>query len=60
MPQLSDMRKQLILLVDDEPDILDFIEYNLVKEGYDVRTAENGKDGVALAKSSPPTSFCWT
>lgn len=48
------MRKQLILLVDDEPDILDFIEYNLVKEGYDVRTAENGKDGVALAKKLTP------
>ena len=60
MPQLSDMGKQLILLVDDEPDILDFIEYNLVKEGYDVRTAENGKDGVALAKKLTPTSFCWT
>jgi two-component system alkaline phosphatase synthesis response regulator PhoP len=54
MPHLSDMRKQLILLVDDEPDILDFIEYNLVKEGYDVRTAENGKDGVALAKTLTP------
>ena len=48
------MRKQLILLVDDEPDILDFIEYNLVKEGYDVRTAENGKDGGALAKKLTP------
>ena len=54
MPQLSDMGKQLILLVDDEPDILDFIEYNLVKEGYDVRTAGNGKDGVALAKKLTP------
>ena len=33
------MGKQRILLVDDEPDILEFIEYNLVKEGYDVHTA---------------------
>ena len=44
------MGKQRILLVDDEPDILEFIEYNLVKEGYDVHTAGNGREGVALAK----------
>ena len=39
------MGKQRILLVDDEPDILEFIEYNLVKEGYDVHTAGNGREG---------------
>ena len=48
--ELRAMGKQRILLVDDEPDILDFIEYNLVKEGYDVHTANNGNEGVALAK----------
>ena len=31
-----------ILLVDDEPDILDFLGYNLKKEGYKVFTASNG------------------
>ena len=46
--------KQRSLLVDDEPDILEFIEYNLVKEGYDVHTAGNGRDGVALAKKLLP------
>ena len=44
------MGKQRILLVDDEPDILEFIEYNLVKEGYDVHTAGNGRLGVEMAK----------
>ena len=48
------MGKQRILLVDDEPDILDFIEYNLKKEGYDVHTASNGKEGVDLAKKLLP------
>ena len=48
------MGKQRILLVDDEPDILEFIEYNLVKEGYDVHTASNGREGVALAKKLLP------
>jgi two-component system, OmpR family, alkaline phosphatase synthesis response regulator PhoP len=37
-----------ILLVDDETDILDFLSYNLKKEGYDVTTAENGM--IALQK----------
>ena len=43
-----------ILLVDDEPDILEFIEYNLVKEGYDVHTAGNGKVGIEMAKKLLP------
>ena len=32
-----------ILLVDDEVDILEFVRYNLVREGYEVFTAENGR-----------------
>jgi two-component system, OmpR family, alkaline phosphatase synthesis response regulator PhoP len=32
-----------ILLVDDEPDILEFISYNLAKEGFEVYTSSNGK-----------------
>jgi two-component system, OmpR family, alkaline phosphatase synthesis response regulator PhoP len=38
-----------ILIVDDEIDILDFLSYNLKKEGFDVATALNGKDGIAKA-----------
>jgi len=52
--ELRAMGVQRILLIDDEPDILEFIEYNLVKEGYDVHTAENGKEGVSLAKKLLP------
>ena len=43
-----------ILLVDDEPDILEFLSYNLKKEGYQVQAATNGKEGVALAKKMLP------
>src|ERR1035438_7659003 len=43
-----------ILLVDDEPDILEFLGYNIRKEGYIVFTAGNGKDAVAIAKREKP------
>jgi len=46
--------KQKILIVDDEPDILELIEYNLKKEGYQVYLASNGQDGVNMAKKIHP------
>lgn len=45
---------QKILLVDDEPDILEFLSYNLKKEGYEVFTAENGKRGIEIAAKEIP------
>src|SRR5690606_11404798 len=43
-----------ILLVDDEQDILEFLAYNLKKEGYRVYTASNGAEGIQLAKDVQP------
>ncbi len=43
-----------VLLVDDESDILDFVGYNLRKEGYNVLTADNGRDAIVKAKESLP------
>lgn len=43
-----------ILLVDDEPDILEIVGYNLSAEGYKVITAENGAEAVKLAKKKKP------
>ncbi|HET8735529.1 MAG TPA: response regulator transcription factor [Pricia sp.] len=43
-----------ILLVDDEPDILEIVGYNLSSEGYQVFTAKNGVEGVSLAKKREP------
>ena len=43
-----------ILIVDDENDILDFLSYNLKKEGFDVATALNGKEGIAKALTYNP------
>ncbi|HET6556803.1 MAG TPA: response regulator transcription factor [Prolixibacteraceae bacterium] len=43
-----------ILLVDDEVDILEFISYNLEKEGYKVYTAKNGADAIKVAEKTLP------
>jgi len=51
---MSNATKQKILIVDDEPDILELIEYNLKKEGYQVFLARNGQEAVAEAKRSLP------
>ncbi|MFT6842746.1 MAG: two-component system alkaline phosphatase synthesis response regulator PhoP, partial [Psychroserpens sp.] len=42
------------LLVDDEPDILEIVGYNLSSEGYQVITAETGLEGVKKAKKEKP------
>jgi two-component system alkaline phosphatase synthesis response regulator PhoP len=51
-----DMKKKdiCILLVDDEPDILEIVGYNLSSEGYNVITGENGVEAVKLAKKHNP------
>jgi len=51
---MSTSTKHKILIVDDEPDILELIEYNLKKEGYQVFTARNGQEAVAEAKKIQP------
>lgn len=43
-----------ILLVDDEPDILEFIGYNLSKEGYDIYTASDGVEALKVAAECRP------
>lgn len=43
-----------ILLVDDEPDILEIVGYNLSQEGYQIFTASNGKEAILKAKKEVP------
>jgi two-component system alkaline phosphatase synthesis response regulator PhoP len=43
-----------ILLVDDEPDILEFVGYNIKKEGYSLFTSGNGKDSIRIAVKEIP------
>ncbi len=43
-----------VLIVDDEEDIVEFLSYNLKKEGYNVETAFDGKEAIRIAKSFNP------
>ncbi len=43
-----------VLLVDDELDILEFLSYNLEKEGYEVHTARNGVEAIEVAEKQVP------
>ena len=43
-----------ILLVDDEPDVIEIIRYNLDQEGYKIYTASDGKEALTKAKKNIP------
>lgn len=47
-------KRNKVLVVDDEQDILELLEYNLTKEGYEVETSTNGKESIEAAKRFQP------
>lgn len=47
-------RQKKILIVDDEPDIVEILRYNLEKEGYATISAQNGIDAVSMAQQQKP------
>lgn len=49
-----DIKNTRILLVDDEKDIIEFLSYNLKKEGCQVESAYNGKDAIGKAIAFKP------
>ena len=49
------MRKdKKILIADDEPDILEILQFNLEEDGYEVATANNGREALEIAKAFKP------
>jgi two-component system, OmpR family, alkaline phosphatase synthesis response regulator PhoP len=52
--QMKGSIKYRILLVDDETDILEFLGYNIEREGYEVHTSNNGRDAIKKASEIRP------
>jgi len=52
---MENLKGHTILLVDDEADILEFLSYNLRKEGYKVFTASDGEEGVRMSQQFQPS-----
>ncbi len=48
------MTTQTILIIEDEPSLVEVLTYNLEKEGFEVLTANNGRDGLERARSALP------
>jgi signal transduction histidine kinase/CheY-like chemotaxis protein len=48
--------KPVVVVIDDDRTVLDLMERFLSKEGFAVRTADNGKDGIALVKKFQPAA----
>lgn len=51
----ANIKGHTLLLIDDEPDILEFLSYNLKKEGYKVFTSTNGEEGVKMVQQVNPS-----
>jgi two-component system, OmpR family, alkaline phosphatase synthesis response regulator PhoP len=52
--EICDMASEKILVVDDEDDLLELIQYNLGKEGYRVQCVASGEDAIREARSMQP------
>jgi len=48
------MAKQTILIIEDEPSLVEVLTYNLAKEGYELVVATNGQEGLRLAQTTLP------
>ncbi len=52
---MTNLKGHTILLIDDEPDILEFLSYSLKKEGFKIFTASNGEEGVRMTQQVSPS-----
>ncbi len=48
------MSRSRIVIIEDEPDIVEVISYNLKREGYQVSSAGRGDDGINLVRNKAP------
>jgi len=49
------LNRETVYVIEDEPDILDVIEYNLKREGFDVHSSRDGRDGLSQVRTKVPS-----
>jgi two-component system, OmpR family, phosphate regulon response regulator PhoB len=54
MPRSPSLNHASLLVVEDEQDLLEVLRFNLDREGFSVRTAENGEDAILLVRQQRP------
>ncbi len=55
----KDSGSHVVLVVDDDPDILEALSEILEAEGFEIRRARNGKEALDRLEPDPPSSSCW-
>jgi len=53
------LAKTTVLLVDDEPDLLELLSYSLEREIFRVLVAKDGVEGLELARTEKPDVIVW-
>lgn len=51
---MTDSKRFKVLVVDDEPEILELLQYNFNKKGLEVAIARNGQEGMEMIQQDPP------
>ncbi len=51
---MTDSKRFKVLVVDDEPEILELLQYNFNKKGLEVAIARNGQEGLEMIEQDPP------
>ena len=54
------MAKEKILIVEDEKDIVELLQYNLEKENFKIQSANNGQRALDLVRKNHPDLSSWT
>jgi two-component system, OmpR family, response regulator len=48
------MNRQRVIIIDDDPNIRELLSMNIGAAGYEIQTAENGREGLAMINREPP------
>ena len=57
---MATVAKKRVLLVDDDPELVESVRIALMTHGYEVLVATDGAEALRALSGTGPTSWCWT